>query len=70
MEHKLATAESSRLVEITPGPFFPDRCLECPELWVDAYGGVRHTRCVDCLAASRTGRKKATTAIAQEPSAE
>jgi len=35
-----------------PGPLYPDRCLECPELLCECYGCVRHNKCVDCVAAS------------------
>jgi hypothetical protein len=35
-----------------PGPMYPDRCLECPELLCDDYGCVKHNKCVDCAAAS------------------
>ena len=70
MSHNLATAESQGHAEITPGPLYPDRCLECPELLVETYGGIRHSRCVDCLAASRAMRNRAATMRAEERSVE
>ena len=36
-----------------PGPLYPDRCLECPEILTEVYGGVRPLRCMHCLAADR-----------------
>ena len=35
-----------------PGPLYPDRCLECPELHAETYGGVGFNRCVACAAAA------------------
>lgn len=53
------TAEKPRAdVKIKPGPLYPDRCLECLELAVETYGGVRQCRCIDCFAASRVGRNR------------
>lgn len=52
MENSFLTAKSTGNAELVPGPLYPDHCLECPELLVETYGGVRHCRCVDCLAAS------------------
>ena len=69
MENNLTTAKSRGHAETMPGPLYPDGCLECPELLVDTYGGIRHSRCVDCLAASRVRRNKPTVATVQESSA-
>jgi hypothetical protein len=41
-----------------PGPLYPDRCLECPELLCDGYGCVRHNKCVDCVAADRRRKRQ------------
>ncbi len=42
-----------------PGPFYPDRCLECPELLSDGYGCVRHNSCVDYIATDRRQKEAA-----------
>ena len=52
MENHFATATSLGDAKTTPGPLFPDRCLECPALLIDTYGGVGHCRCIDCLSAA------------------
>ncbi len=36
-----------------PGPHYPDRCIDCPEILAEFYGGVRPLRCMQCLAADR-----------------
>jgi hypothetical protein len=30
-------------------PYYPDRCLECPELAIDDYGATHYNKCVDCI---------------------
>ena len=66
MDNNLATTKSPGEAEITPGPLYPDRCLECVELWDDTYGGIRHNRCVDCVSASRAVRNKTTAVSARD----
>ncbi len=65
MDNHVATTQSPGEAEITPGPLYPDRCLECVELLADTYGGLRHSRCVDCLAAGRAARTKAAAVTAR-----
>ena len=60
MKNHLDTVEPIDDVEPVPGPLYPDRCLECPELLNDTYGGVRHSRCADCVSAAlRRDRRRA-----------
>ena len=32
-----------------PGPMYPDRCLQCPELLHETYGAVGYLRCAECV---------------------
>ncbi len=41
-----------------PGPLYPDRCLDCPELYAETYGGVCFNRCAACATADRKKAKR------------
>lgn len=65
MERHLATNTPLTDAEPAPGPLYPDRCLECPELWGETYGSVKPLKCVQCVAVSMR-QKKRTVATALE----
>jgi len=58
MEKNITIQTPFEYTATVPGPLFPDRCLDCPELLEEGYGCVRRSRCSDCLTTSLR-RKKA-----------
>ena len=47
--------KSARSQEM-PGPLYPDRCLECPEILHETYGGCASLRCTKCVSAGIVNR--------------
>jgi hypothetical protein len=47
--------KSARNQEI-PGPLYPDRCLECPEILQETYGACASLRCTKCVSAEIVNR--------------